>query len=185
MLAGTYYAHPSTLKASLHSKRKKNTPQRTSQSSRKDLNAEKHTRAFSLTELLICLAITGILILVSYPSYLSVAAKSRRSDGLNAAASLQLAQEQFRSQCGFYAQNLGNKNVCGISALASTLQFPPNSSQGFYRIAIQASTATSAGYTIIIEAKGPQTADQHCKLMQIRVLSSDYQGTTAPEDCWR
>lgn len=145
---------------------------------------EKFSRAFTLTELLISIAIVSILVVVSYPSYQRSIVKSRRTDGLSAAIHLQLAQERFRAQCRHYAQNLGENDECGPSATNSTLQFVDESSQGFYTLSIQTASASSTEYTIVAVPLGVQAVDSTCNPVILSITAANPNGVKTPVTCW-
>ncbi|MEX2367134.1 MAG: type IV pilin protein [Pseudohongiellaceae bacterium] len=139
---------------------------------------------FTLIELLITLAIIGILAMVAYPSYQNGVRETRRADGIAAALTVQVAQESFRGNCPFYAQNLGASNVCGANAGASTVAAPSASNEGFYALSIAAGTATGNAYTIVVDPQGLQASDTDCDPMTITFNAANPNGLKAPADCW-
>src|SRR5210317_2023145 len=98
------------------------------------------TAGFTLIEMMIAVAIIGILAAIAYPSYQNSILKSRRSDGIATALAVQVAQERFRGSCRFYAQTIGATDVCGANAGASTVAGPTASAEGFYNLSILAAS---------------------------------------------
>jgi len=141
-------------------------------------------RGFTLVEMLIALAIIGILATVAYPSYQESVRKTRRSDGIAAALAVQVAQEKFRGSCPFYAQSLGATNTCGASAALSTVQADTTSREGFYTLSIAANSATGNAYTVVVDPAGAQTADTTCDPMQIAYSAANPAGARTPAACW-
>ncbi len=139
---------------------------------------------FTLVELLIVVAIVGLLAVVAYPSYQDSVRKTRRADAMAAVLSIQLAQQGFRGNCPFYAQALGNANTCGASAALSTVNAASASREGFYTLAIQANSATGNAYTIVATPVGGQAADTECASMTLTVSAANPSGLKAPADCW-
>jgi type IV pilus assembly protein PilE len=138
----------------------------------------------TLIELLIVVAIVGILAMVAYPSYQDSVRKTRRADALTGIIALQLAQEQFRGNCPFYAQNLGAVNTCGANSAASTVNASSNSREGYYRIAVSAGSASGNAYTIIATPQGAQVSDTACSPMTLTVSPANPQGLRSPTACW-
>jgi type IV pilus assembly protein PilE len=141
-------------------------------------------KGFTLIELLIVVAIIGIISLVAIPSYQDSVRKTRRSDGIATALAIQVAQEKFRGSCPFYAQNLGNANVCGATAALSTVQAPTASNEGFYTLAILANSATGNAYTVVATAAGTQTSDTACTPLTVAYSAANPAGTRGPAGCW-
>ena len=139
---------------------------------------------FTIIELLIAVAIVGILTMVAYPSYQDSVRKSRRSDGVAASLAVQVAQERFRGSCRFYAQNLGSSDVCGANAGASTAAAGTTSNEGYYTLSIEASSATGNAYTIVATPTGSQADDTACSPMKIAFTTTNPNGLKTPADCW-
>jgi type IV pilus assembly protein PilE len=144
----------------------------------------KKERGVTLNELMIAVAIVGILAMVAYPSYQDSVRKTRRADSLAALMSLQLAQENFRGNCPFYAQNIGSTNTCGASAALSTVNNGSTSRDGYYQLSILAGSASGNAYTIVATPQGAQVSDTACSPMTLAISSSNSTGLRTPADCW-
>lgn len=64
-------------------------------------------QGFSLIELMIVVAIVGILAAIAYPSYQNYVLRSGRADGQAKLMEILQAQERFYSQNQTYTANLG------------------------------------------------------------------------------
>jgi type IV pilus assembly protein PilE len=141
-------------------------------------------KGFTLVELLVTLAILGILAGIAYPSYQNSIRKTRRTDGISAALAIQVAQEKFRANCPFYAQSIGSTNTCGSTAALSTVQGDTTSNEGYYTISIGTGTATGNAYTITIDPTGVQAADTDCDPMTLTFNATNPTGLKGPAGCW-
>ena len=129
---------------------------------------------FTLVELLIVMAIVGILAAVAYPSYAAYVLKSRRSDGLTALSQNQVILERC------YAQNLSYNGAC-----AALPAFPLASPKGYYSVALSNNTATT--YTLTATTTGTQVADTICATMivdQANQKTAKDTGGVQQAVCW-
>ncbi len=128
-------------------------------------------RGFTLIELMITVAILGIIVAVALPAYSGYIRKTRRADAMAT-----LSQDQaIIERC--YAVNF----TYAVPPCAT----PPATSQtGFYSIA---ATSTATTYTLTATATGSQVADTTCAQMTIDQANQkgavDNSGTTQLS-CW-
>lgn len=120
---------------------------------------------FTLVELMIVLAIIGILASVVYPSYTSYAERSRRSEAQSGLIQMQLQQEAFRMLNPSYATDFG-AGVNDVKQPTST----------FYEFSMTAGPST---YTLTAKAIGIQLSDTNCKEIVL-----DQSNNKTPEACW-
>lgn len=139
---------------------------------------------FSLVELLIALAIAGLLAMVAYPSYQNSVLRTRRADGIAGALAVQVAEEKFRASCPYYAQTLGSTNTCGANAGASTVVASSTSPEGYYNISIATGTASGNSYKISADPTGIQADDTDCDPMTITFNAANPNGLKEPAECW-
>ncbi|MCL9685318.1 type IV pilin protein [Legionella maioricensis] len=145
------------------------------------MNTEQHIKrnnpgmqGFTLIELLIALLVFAILIGIAYPSYKTYVLRSHRVDALQTLAQDQLILERC------YSQNFSYNGACG--ALPA---FPQVSTQGFYRIAISNTGATT--YTLTATPLGTQVEDTTCasiSVNQANVRTATDSSGTAQSKCW-
>ncbi|NRD72811.1 prepilin-type N-terminal cleavage/methylation domain-containing protein [Shewanella sp. VB17] len=124
-------------------------------------------KGFTLIELMVGIAIVGILVAVAYPSYIDNVAQSARSEGQAAILRIANLQEQYYLDNRVYAEDM---NALGLGA------DPFITDNALYSID---STGT-AGYLIIATAKGIQaTRDTVCATIQMTDT-----GVKTPAGCW-
>jgi type IV pilus assembly protein PilE len=110
-------------------------------------------RGFTLIELMLVVAVAGILSGVAYPSFMGQLQKIRRADALVALLQVQAAQERWRSNNPSY----GSSAQLGLSE---------TSSAGHYAIRVNA--ATELGYEVLATAQGVQAHDAACRYLRLR-----------------
>ncbi|MCL1056983.1 prepilin-type N-terminal cleavage/methylation domain-containing protein [Shewanella gelidimarina] len=122
---------------------------------------------FTLIEVMIVVAIIGILAAIAYPSYTDYVAKGARSDAYTELMRVANLQEQFYLDNKVYTENM---TELGLRT------DPLVSENEHYKID---STGTST-FTAVATAQGVQaTRDSACK--EIKVSST---GVRSPEACW-
>lgn len=114
---------------------------------------------FTLIELMVAVAILGILAAIAIPSYQSYIRKSRRVDAIVALNRIQLIEEKWRANNPSY----GTRTNLGLSLI---------SEQGYYNLDV--GSITSTGYSAIASAVSgsSQASDTGCTTMTITVSGS-------------
>jgi type IV pilus assembly protein PilE len=128
-------------------------------------------RGFTLIELMITVAIVGILAAIAYPSYTNYVLRGYRSEGLAMLSDAAARMERF------YAQN----NTYAGATLATLGITNANSPNGRYTLSLPAA-ATATTYSLQIAPQGAQTKDTTCGTMSL-----DQSGTKSPTtaECWK
>jgi type IV pilus assembly protein PilE len=137
---------------------------------------------FSLMELMIVVAIVGILGSIAYPSYLNQVTKSRRTDAQAVLMEAAQFMERFYTENNRYDQDTGGTAV----ALPAQLQESPrDSGTKSYDITVQASTTST--YTLRATPKNGQAGDGFIQLTNtfLKGWDSDNSGAlSTAEQTW-
>ena len=131
--------------------------------------------AFTLIELMITVAIIGILVSIAYPSYQDSIMKSRRVDAQGALLGFANAMERFYTVNNTYPA----AGTAGIYAATS----PVSGGTAYYLLSIAASTAST--YQLQAVSTGVQATDKcgTLTLNQAGVKTFSGSGMTSA-DCW-
>lgn len=130
----------------------------------------RDSKGFTLIELMIVVAVIGILAAIAYPSYLDSVRKGRRADAIAALLEVQMDQEKFRANNTTYANTLAS--LSWTSSL---------SSGGYYSIALSGVSGT--GYTATATPQGDQAEDTDCAAIVLNQNGPDLTNTTNAR-CW-
>lgn len=95
---------------------------------------------FTLIELMVVVAVIGILAAIAYPSYTRFMRDARRTDAHSALTRIATLQEKYFSQCSTYTSNLGGAIGATCATTGSGLGYSsaatPLSPEGHYQIAV-------------------------------------------------
>jgi type IV pilus assembly protein PilE len=158
----------------------------------------KYKKGFTLIELMVAVAIVGILAAIAIPSYQESMRKSRRADAEAALFSLANGLErnftQFNTYCDTGTTSAGTvvaADACGNAAITDTgIPLPrisgiPNNPSAFYEISIIAVSADGMRYTLQADPIGAQATDRcgNLTLTSVGAKGFDAPGTAA--ECWK
>lgn len=142
----------------------------------------KKAAGFTLIEIMIVVAIIGILAAIAYPSYQEYVLRGNRSEGqalLNDAAA---RQERYFSQNNGYITSqadiakLGLRNSSGTTVTSDT---------GKYALSVSNPNA-SGGYLLTATPQGAQTRDTKCGNLTLDATGvRGVSGSSSVNDCWK
>lgn len=129
------------------------------------LSKTKVNTGFTLIELMIAVAIVGILASIALPSYQEHVRNTRRTDARDALINAaQIMERQYTST-----------NAYTGGTIVEDVAF--SSPSGYY--SVTATELTTSTYTIVSTANAPQDKDVTCKTMTIT-----HTGAKTPAACW-
>ena len=132
-------------------------------------------KGFTLLELMMVVAIAGVLAAIALPAYNEYVRRAQRVDATAALLRIQGAQERFYLNNNRYATSAG---ALGITSTEND----------YYTLAITA-TAPTENFTATATAKGPQLADEDCRVFSITGqgtrTATDAGGSDNSAACWR
>jgi len=134
-------------------------------------------RGFTLIELMIVVAIVGILAAIAYPSYQSSVEKSRRSDAQAALTAFSAAMERYYTDNGnSYLGAAASNADTGAPAIFPT-EAPLEGSTKFYNLTIESAARTT--YELRATPKGAQAGDGVLRLFSngVREWNKDGAGS--------
>lgn len=129
----------------------------------------KQNMGFTLVELMIVVAVIGILAAIGYPAYQDYVIRAKRADGKAALLAVQMAEEKWRANHTSYT-----------TALDSTgLNIGTSSPNGHYTISV----SSTNGYTVTAAPSG--FSDAKCGNLGINQAGTKtVTGSDSVANCW-
>jgi type IV pilus assembly protein PilE len=124
----------------------------------------KYSFGFTLIELMIVVAVIGILASIAYPSYLEYVKKGRRAAAQSHLMEIAQRQQQYLLDARSYASTL---TTLGVTT--------PDDVSDYYTISLEVDD-TPPSFTITAEAQGVQASDGN--------LTLNNTGSKTPTDKW-
>lgn len=141
------------------------------------MTAKTNMHGMTLIELMIVVAILGVIIAIGYPSYQEQVRKSRRAEGMGALLELADRMERFYADRGTYA---------GASLTGAGRIYPNTSDGGYYTLSIVSQNAVSYSVSAAPTSRGKQNQDK-CDTFTLDSLGN--KGLTGNDiplaQCWK
>lgn len=123
-------------------------------------------RGFTLIEMMVTVAVAGVLGSIAYPSFDSQLQRSRRSEALTALMTIQLTQSRWQANTGSYG------TLAEIGA-------PSRTPAGHYDLAV--GDLSAASYQVTAVARGAQARDAACRELRLRVTGLVVEHASGPD----
>ena len=138
-------------------------------------------QAFTLIELMVTVAIVGIIAGIAYPSYQDSVMKSRRADAKGALLGFANAMERHFTETNSYLGAGTTDGNTGIPTIFSATS-PIDGGTAYYNLRINAATASS--YTLNAEPTGAQANDKCGTLSLTQTGARGISTALSVADCW-
>ena len=133
-------------------------------------------RGMTLLELLIVVAIVGILAAVALPSFNDQVVKARRADARNSLFDWQIRQAQYFANTASYAS---------ISTILGSGSDTIDSDEGYYDVTVSSSSASTYQMRATPKSGASQADDSECaSYFCVNQDGVDLSGDCAPKACW-
>lgn len=140
----------------------------------------RNNKGFTLIELMVVVAIVGLILGIAIPSYSNQVVRARRTEAAKELIAYAAAEERFNTNCNSYTSSLtGAQASCtGLGAASTT------SENGYYTISV-AATPTTFTLTATPTATGGQSRDTKCLSLSItNTGTKTVSGSGNAAKCW-
>jgi type IV pilus assembly protein PilE len=123
-------------------------------------------RGFTLVEMMIAVAVAGVLSGIAFPSFQGVLHQARRSEALVALMQVQAAQERWRA----------NHRAYGALAEIGVAATTPG---GHFTLSL--ANVGEDGYDVLATATGGQSRDANCRVLRLRLDGATVSRASGPD----
>lgn len=139
----------------------------------------KQHRGFTLIELMITVAILGILAAIVWPSYQEYVLRGNRTEGKSLLMDAAARQERYFAQNNTYVTSA---TTIGNLRLPNNNQSPNN----FYVLTVAAGGNGEGPYKLTASPQGSQTRDTKCNVLTLTATGAKgASGSAGATDCWK
>lgn len=132
-----------------------------------------NNRGFTLIEIMIVVAIVGILSAIAYPSYQEYVLRSNRTEGQALLSEAAARQERYYTQNNTYASTT---TELGFTSA--------NSQNSLYALTVNLTSSTE--YSLSVQPINSQARDTGCGNLTLNQAGArGNSGSKAVNDCWR
>lgn len=142
-----------------------------------------NNKGFSLLELLIVVAIIGVIAAFAYPSYTNYVTKSKRTVGQSMLTQVANRQQQFFMDNKTFTADLTDLGYAADPLPVDSDGQPSGSGEIVYNIDVSAASATAFTLTATPQG-GHATRDTDCATLSLTHTGVKSASGTAPTNCW-